>query len=79
MTLKMMESTRFDPLWWRVALAPEGTAVGIILPVVAFGELTVGFIGIIPEHRGRNLASFLLAEAWLVIKRTRVSNIVRGG
>jgi GNAT superfamily N-acetyltransferase len=68
MTLKMMESTRFDPRWWRVALAPEGTAVGIILPVVAFGELTVGFIGIIPEHRGRSIASFLFAEAWSTIK-----------
>ena len=69
MTLKMMESARFDPLWWRVALAPEGNAVGIILPVVAFGELTVGFIGIIPEHRGRRVASFLLAEAWSVMKQ----------
>jgi GNAT superfamily N-acetyltransferase len=69
MTLKMMESTRFDPRCWRVALAPEGNAVGIVLPVMAFGEPTVGFIGILPEHRGRNLASFLLAEAWLVIQR----------
>ena len=52
-----------------MALAPEGNAVGIVLPVMAFGEPTVGFIGTVPEHRGRNIASFLLAEAWLVIKR----------
>jgi GNAT superfamily N-acetyltransferase len=68
MTLQMMESTRYDPRWWRVALAPEGHTLGIIFPVVAFGEPTVGFIGVIPEYRGRNIASFLLVEAWSVMK-----------
>lgn len=68
MTLKMMESTRYDPGWWRVALAPQGKAVGIIFLVVAFGEPTVGFIGTIPEYRGRNIASFLIVEAWSVMK-----------
>jgi GNAT superfamily N-acetyltransferase len=68
MTLQMMESTRYDPRWWRVALTPDRHSLGIILPVVAFGEATVGFIGVIPEHRGRNIASFLLMEAWSVMK-----------
>jgi hypothetical protein len=64
----MMESLSYEPLWWRVALAPEGEPVGIILPVCAFGEMVIGFIGVVPENRGRNLASFLLFEAWSVIK-----------
>jgi GNAT superfamily N-acetyltransferase len=69
MTLQMMESTRYEPRWWRVALAPEGESLGIIFLVVAFGQPTVGFVGIIPEHRGRNIASFLLTEAWSTMKR----------
>jgi ribosomal protein S18 acetylase RimI-like enzyme len=69
MTLRMMESTRYDPRWWRVALCQEGNTVGIVFPVVAFGEATIGFVGIIPEHRGRNVATFLFSEAWSVIKQ----------
>jgi GNAT superfamily N-acetyltransferase len=69
MTLQMMESTRYEPRWWRVALAPEGESLGIIFLVVAFGEPTIGFVGIVPEHRGRNIASFLLNEAWSTMRR----------
>ena len=68
MTLQMMESASYDPRWWRVALSSSGQAVGIILPVTAFGELTVGFIGVRPEYRGRNIAPFLLGESWAIMK-----------
>jgi ribosomal protein S18 acetylase RimI-like enzyme len=75
MTLQMMESITYDPRWWRVALSREGKAVGIIFPVIAFGEATIGYIGVIPEHRGRNIASFLLSEAWSVMKRQGYSTL----
>jgi GNAT superfamily N-acetyltransferase len=75
MTLQMMETTRYDPRWWRVALAPDGNALGIILPVMAFGEPTVGFIGVVPERRGRKIASFLLMEAWSVMKQQGYSRL----
>jgi GNAT superfamily N-acetyltransferase len=69
MTLQMMESIGYDPRWWRVALTEEGDTVGIIFPVIAFGERTIGYIGVIPEYRGRNIALFLLSEAWSVMKK----------
>jgi len=68
MTLQMMESITYDPRWWRVALSREGNTVGIIFPVVAFGEPMIGYIGVIPEQRGRNIASFLLSEAWSLMQ-----------
>jgi hypothetical protein len=74
-TLRMMESTSYHPRWWRVALSPEGNTVGIIFPVIAFGEPTIGFIGVIPEHRGRNIASFLLTESWSLMKRQGLSTL----
>lgn len=75
MTLQMMETIRYDPSWWRVALDPDGNALGIILPVMAFGEPTVGFIGVVPEWRGLRIASFLLMEAWSVMKQQGYSRL----
>jgi len=73
MTLEVMKSTEHDPRWWRVALAPGGRSMGIVLPVVTFGEPTIGFIGVKPEYRGRKIASFLLTEAWKIMRHTGYS------
>jgi hypothetical protein len=67
-TLQMMESTSYDPRWWRVAVGRDGQMLGIILPALVFGELMVGFMGVVPNFRGRSVASFLLAESWSVMK-----------
>lgn len=67
-TLQMVESTSYDPRWWRVAVGPDGQMLGIILSALVFGELMVGFLGVVPNYRGRRVASFLLAESWSVIK-----------
>jgi GNAT superfamily N-acetyltransferase len=75
MTLEIMEFTEHDPGWWRVALAPNGRPLGIVLPVLAFAEPTIGFIGVKPECRGRRIASFLLAEAWKVMKPAGYSTL----
>ena len=75
MTLEVMECTEYDPRWWRVALAPSGRSIGIVLPVLAFGEPVIGFIGVKPECRGRKIASFLLAEAWKIMKPAGYSTL----
>jgi GNAT superfamily N-acetyltransferase len=67
-TLQMIESTTHEPRWWRVAVGPAGEMLGIILPAVVFGELMVGFLGVVPNYRGQSIASFLLAEAWSAMK-----------
>jgi GNAT superfamily N-acetyltransferase len=69
MTLQMMESARYESRWWRVALSPDSKTVGIILLVVAFGEPAIGYIGIVPDHRGRNIASYLITESWSLMKQ----------
>jgi hypothetical protein len=67
-TLQMVESTSYDPRWWRVAVGPDEQMLGIILSTLVFGELMVGFLGVVPNYRGRSVASFLLAESWSVMK-----------
>jgi GNAT superfamily N-acetyltransferase len=75
MTLEIMELAEYDPRWWRVALTPSGYAIGIVLPILAFGEPTIGFIGVKPEFRGRRIASFLLAEARAIMKQGGYSTL----
>ena len=75
MTLKVMEYTKYDPDWWRVALTPGGQMIGIVLPVLVYGEPTIGFIGVRPECRGRRIAQFLLGEAWSIMSRSGWSTL----
>ncbi|MFE7384386.1 GNAT family N-acetyltransferase [Streptomyces zhihengii] len=48
--------------WWQVAYTPEGEPVGIHIPAHNPGGPCVGFIGVLPEQRGRGYAYDLLVE-----------------
>ncbi|WP_256104777.1 GNAT family N-acetyltransferase [Streptomyces sp. ODS05-4] len=48
--------------WWQVAHAPDGTLAGIHIPAHNPSGPCVGFIGVLPEHRGHGYAADLLAE-----------------
>jgi RimJ/RimL family protein N-acetyltransferase len=74
-TLQVMESTRYDPSWWRVAVQTDGQPIGVIFPVIAFGEPTVGFVGVSAKHRGRGVATGLLSEARSVMTRQGYSSL----
>jgi GNAT superfamily N-acetyltransferase len=48
--------------WWQVAYTPEGEPAGIHIPAHNPSGPCVGFIGVLPEQRGRGYAYDLLAE-----------------
>ncbi|MFF2653717.1 GNAT family N-acetyltransferase [Streptomyces sp. NPDC058045] len=48
--------------WWQLAYTPEGELAGIHIPAHNPSGPTVGFIGVVPEQRGRGYAYDLLAE-----------------
>ncbi|MEV4683377.1 GNAT family N-acetyltransferase [Streptomyces kurssanovii] len=48
--------------WWQLARTPDGDLVGIHIPARNPSGPCVGFIGVVPEHRGRGYAYDLLAE-----------------
>ncbi|WP_225826159.1 GNAT family N-acetyltransferase [Streptomyces naphthomycinicus] len=48
--------------WWQVARTPAGEPVGIHIPARNPSGPCVGFIGVVPEHRGHGYAYDLLAE-----------------
>ncbi|WP_143677324.1 GNAT family N-acetyltransferase, partial [Streptomyces scabiei] len=48
--------------WWQMAYTPEGDLAGIHIPAHNPSGPTIGFIGVVPEQRGRGYAYDLLAE-----------------
>jgi RimJ/RimL family protein N-acetyltransferase len=75
MMLQIIESTRHDKSWWRVALNAEGQPIGIVIPIIGFGEPTIGFIGVSPGVRGRGVATRLLLEARSVVAHHGYSSL----
>lgn len=48
--------------WWRIARTPDGDLAGLHIPAHNPSGPCVGFIGVVPEHRGHGYAYDLLAE-----------------
>ncbi|MGW0882446.1 GNAT family N-acetyltransferase [Streptomyces sp. NPDC002671] len=48
--------------WWQTARTPEGDLAGIHIPARNSSGPCIGFIGVLPEHRGHGYAYDLLAE-----------------
>ncbi|MEV6954126.1 GNAT family protein [Streptomyces sp. NPDC051183] len=48
--------------WWRLAELPDGTLAGMAIPSATPYHRNVGYLGIVPEQRGRGLIDEVLAE-----------------
>ncbi|MFF7547549.1 GNAT family N-acetyltransferase [Streptomyces canus] len=48
--------------WWQIARTPQGDVAGIHIPAHNPSGPCIGFIGVVPEQRGRGYAYDLLAE-----------------
>jgi ribosomal protein S18 acetylase RimI-like enzyme len=61
-----------DPSWWRLAYdGPDGDLVGLIMPAQPPAFLTVFYIGVVPEMRGRGYVDDLLAAGTNTLLRVR--------
>jgi ribosomal protein S18 acetylase RimI-like enzyme len=63
-----------DPSWWRLAYSrPDGDLVGLVMPAAPPGFLTLFYVGVVPEMRGRRYVDDLLAAstATLLDARTK--------
>jgi RimJ/RimL family protein N-acetyltransferase len=52
---------KHDPSWWWLAYAPSGKLVGLVMPAEPPAFLTVFYVGVVPEMRGRGYVDDLLA------------------
>lgn len=72
----------YDLAWWRVAHDANGSAVGVLQPVIynnserdGLYEGTVHFIGVHNAHRGRGYIRDLLVEATAILQSVGVWRI----
>jgi RimJ/RimL family protein N-acetyltransferase len=48
--------------WWRVATLPDGAPVGFVTPARNEYHAIIGYIAVLPEHRGNGYIDEILAE-----------------
>ncbi|MFD3537880.1 GNAT family N-acetyltransferase [Streptomyces sp. NPDC058662] len=48
--------------WWRLAELPDGTPAGLALPSATPYHRNVGYLGVVPEQRGKGLIDEVLGE-----------------
>jgi hypothetical protein len=56
-----------DRSWWRIAETSDGEAVGFGLPSRNHAVPVVGYLGVLPEHRGHAYVDDILAEITRVL------------
>jgi GNAT superfamily N-acetyltransferase len=60
--LEIYTSMPGDRDWWRLAYDASGELVGFAIPSANNGGPVVGYLGVLPEHRGHGHSDDLLAE-----------------
>lgn len=61
--LSLYRSMPGDRDWWRLARDADGRTIGFVIPSATEQSPNVGYLGVVPEARGRRYADDLLAEA----------------
>jgi ribosomal protein S18 acetylase RimI-like enzyme len=56
-----------DRAWWRVALAPDGQLAGFGIPSRNTEFPVVGYLGVLPDHRGHGYVDEILAEVTRIL------------
>jgi hypothetical protein len=62
---------KHDPSWWRLAYAPNGDLVGLVMPAAPPAFLTVFYVGVVSRMRGRGYVDALLAAGTSTLLETR--------
>jgi GNAT superfamily N-acetyltransferase len=66
---------KHEPSWWRLAYAPGGELAGLVMPAEPPAFLTVFYVGVVPEMRGRGYVDDLLEAGTATLLEARA----RGG
>ncbi|WP_017547020.1 GNAT family N-acetyltransferase [Nocardiopsis prasina] len=61
--------------WWRIATLPDGTPVGFVTPARNEYNPVIGYLAIVPEHRGNGYIDDVLAEGTRILADLGVPRI----
>jgi GNAT superfamily N-acetyltransferase/ribosomal protein S18 acetylase RimI-like enzyme len=65
------ERVQHEPPWWRLAYAPDGELVGLVMPAQPPGFLTLFYVGVVPEMRGKGYVDDLLVVGTATLLEAR--------
>jgi hypothetical protein len=66
-----------DRSWWRIAAAHEGGVIGFGLPSRNPDFPVVGYLGVLPEYRGRGYGGEILAEVTRILVAEAGAQVIR--
>ncbi|MGW7536392.1 GNAT family N-acetyltransferase [Amycolatopsis sp. NPDC054798] len=61
--------------WWRVAMLPDGRPVGFVTPARNDYNPIIGYLAVLPEHRGNGYIDDILAEGTRILAAQEVPRI----
>ena len=61
--------------WWQVASLPDGEPVGFVLPARNDYHAIIGYLAVLPEHRGNGYIDEILAEGTRILSEQDVPRI----
>ncbi|HUS15221.1 MAG TPA: GNAT family N-acetyltransferase [Chloroflexia bacterium] len=72
---RIVQSLDHDPGWWQLAYAASGELVGLVMPAGTPSWSTIGYIGVVPEQRGRGYINDLLAQGTALLAASGTTRI----
>ena len=66
-----------DRSWWRVAQTPAGELAGFGIPSQNTDVPVVGYLGVLPEHRGHRYADDILAGITRLLVAEASATVIR--
>ncbi|MEV0798844.1 GNAT family N-acetyltransferase [Kribbella sp. NPDC050281] len=73
--LAVYKSMPGERSWWRLAYDADGKLIGFAIPSANAGGPVVGYLGVVPEHRGHGYIDDLLAEITHLLAETGAEHI----
>jgi RimJ/RimL family protein N-acetyltransferase len=61
--------------WWRIATLPDGQPVGFVTPARNDYNHVIGYLAVLPEHRGNGYIDEILAEGTRILAAQDVPRI----
>lgn len=72
------ESMLGERSWWRIAWTPDGQLAGFGIPSQNTECPVVGYLGVLPEHRGHGYVDEILAEITRILAAETGAAAIRG-
>lgn len=73
---ELLHKLEHDPAWWQLAYTPADDLVGLVMPAKAPSAAVIGYIGVVPEFRGRRYVDDLLALTTATLRNAGFDRVV---